>query len=458
MVAAAIALDVIFELAAGDVPDFRGAGSAGGYPYAYDACILRYFAAIAVGMWLAIDDSGWRAAGSWSSRSRCPASAYIAVAGTDPAAFPFFVHGFTLATNFAVVPWAATMLLAALYLWPARGVPGTGWLERLGVASYEAFLVQVVWLGVLTDRGLVPFIVAALASGLLGWALHRALTTTAVGPLARLEGGMSDADLSGSPFETIDPRFDAMINPSAKLERLATGCRWAEGPGLFPGRPLPRLVRHPQRPHAALRRDRRPGQRLPPAVRQHQRQHRRPAGPAGHLRAWRPPRHAAPSSTARITMLADKLQRQAAQLAQRRRRQVGRHRSGSPTRPTASTRLRGRQRRSARSAAATSTASIPATGEVDAVVADDFVQAQRPRLLARREASSTSPTPAAPTAPTARATSASSTSATSGKLTDGRVFADLRRRPVRRLPLRRAPAASGPGAATASIASTPTAR
>ena len=38
------------------MPDFRGAGSLGGYPYAYDACILRYFAAIAVGMWLAIDD------------------------------------------------------------------------------------------------------------------------------------------------------------------------------------------------------------------------------------------------------------------------------------------------------------------------------------------------------------------------------------------------------------------
>ena len=45
---------------------------------------------------------------------------------------------------------------------------------------------------------------------------------------------MSDADLSGSPFETLDPRFAAVINPSAKLERLATGCRWAEGPAYFP--------------------------------------------------------------------------------------------------------------------------------------------------------------------------------------------------------------------------------
>jgi peptidoglycan/LPS O-acetylase OafA/YrhL len=180
VVAAAIALNVIFELATGHVDDFRGAGSAGGYPYAYDASILRYFAAIAVGMWLAIEDE-------WAVRRRLvvvalavPSLAYISVAGTDPSAFPFFVHGFTLATNFGAVPWAATMLLAALLLWPARGIPGTGWLERLGVASYEVFLVQMVWLGVLHDRGQVPFLLAALASGLLGWWLHRLLSATTI--------------------------------------------------------------------------------------------------------------------------------------------------------------------------------------------------------------------------------------------------------------------------------------
>ena len=45
---------------------------------------------------------------------------------------------------------------------------------------------------------------------------------------------MPDPDLSGSPFETLDPRFDALTHPAAKLERLATGCRWAEGPAYFP--------------------------------------------------------------------------------------------------------------------------------------------------------------------------------------------------------------------------------
>ena len=184
VVAAAIALDVSFELWAGHVPDFKGAGSLGGYPYAYDASILRYFAAIAVGMWLAIDDARAARRRLVVVALAVPSVAYIALAGTDPASLPFFVHGFTLATNFAAVPWAAAMLLAALHLWPAGGVPGTGWLERLGAASYEVFLVQVVWLGVLPARGQVPFLVAALASGLLGCALHRVLTADR-GRLAR---------------------------------------------------------------------------------------------------------------------------------------------------------------------------------------------------------------------------------------------------------------------------------
>src|SRR5215213_6137297 len=190
-VVAAIGLDVAFELWAGHVDDFRGAGSTGGYPYAYDACILRYFAAIAIGMWLAIDDEKAARRRLVVVALAVPSVAYIAVAGTEPAALPFFVHGFTLVTNFAAVPWAATMLLAALSLWPARGVRGTGWLERLGVASYEVFLVQAVWLGVLTDRGLVHFLVAALASGVLGWSLHRVLTAIPVGSLGLRRGSLA---------------------------------------------------------------------------------------------------------------------------------------------------------------------------------------------------------------------------------------------------------------------------
>jgi gluconolactonase len=34
-------------------------------------------------------------------------------------------------------------------------------------------------------------------------------------------------------FEVIDPRFRALVFPNVHVERLATGCRWAEGPAWF---------------------------------------------------------------------------------------------------------------------------------------------------------------------------------------------------------------------------------
>ena len=68
------------------------------------------------------------------------------------------------------------------------------------------------------------------------------------------------------------------------LHRLPLG----RGAGMVRGRPLPGVVGHPQRPHAALGRDRRLGVGVPPAGDEHQRPHRRPAGPAGLVRASRP--------------------------------------------------------------------------------------------------------------------------------------------------------------------------
>jgi gluconolactonase len=35
-------------------------------------------------------------------------------------------------------------------------------------------------------------------------------------------------------YEVLDPRFETCFKPSAKLERLFDGCRWAEGPAYFP--------------------------------------------------------------------------------------------------------------------------------------------------------------------------------------------------------------------------------
>jgi gluconolactonase len=41
--------------------------------------------------------------------------------------------------------------------------------------------------------------------------------------------------MAAHEFEVLDRRFRACINPTATLERLFTGCRWAEGPAWSPG-------------------------------------------------------------------------------------------------------------------------------------------------------------------------------------------------------------------------------
>ena len=90
------------------------------------------------------------------------------------------------------------------------------------------------------------------------------------------------------------------------------------GPGVERPGPVPRLERHPQQPAAALAGGRRPRVGLPRAVEQQQRQHVRLPGPAALVRAPDPARGALRE---RRLGHADRrlVQRQAAELAQRRR-------------------------------------------------------------------------------------------------------------------------------------------
>ncbi len=127
--------------------------------------------------------------------------------------------------------------------------------------------------------------------------------------------------------------------------------------GLVRGGSLPRLVRHPQQPHAAVRRDVGRGVGVPPALQQLERQHRRQSGAPRHLRA--PDPQGDPHRDRRLDRRHRRgVERQAAQLAQRRRGEIGRTRSGSPIRPTASTPTTRANARRRRSTAVTSTASI----------------------------------------------------------------------------------------------------
>ena len=96
--------------------------------------------------------------------------------------------------------------------------------------------------------------------------------------------------MAAADYEILDPRFARLFNANAQVEKLFTGCRWAEGPAWFAaGRylvwsdiPNNRMLRYDET-DGSVSVFRQPS-------RQFQRQHGRPAGPAGHLRAFGPPR------------------------------------------------------------------------------------------------------------------------------------------------------------------------
>ena len=111
--------------------------------------------------------------------------------------------------------------------------------------------------------------------------------------------------MAAADYEMLDERFGACGGERA-VERLFEGLPLGGGAGLVPGGPLPRLERHPERPPAALGRVQRLRRRLSAPGRLHERQHRRPPGPAPQLRARRAPGHAAPSSTVRSPCIADR--------------------------------------------------------------------------------------------------------------------------------------------------------
>ena len=40
--------------------------------------------------------------------------------------------------------------------------------------------------------------------------------------------------MAAHEYEVLDPRFRNLVNGTACVEKLFTGCRWAEGPAWFP--------------------------------------------------------------------------------------------------------------------------------------------------------------------------------------------------------------------------------
>ena len=75
-----------------------------------------------------------------------------------------------------------------------------------------------------------------------------------------------------SAIEIIDPRFAEYVVFNAAVERLYTGARWAEGPGVVWRRTFLAIQRHPQQSNAALAGRYRRGECVPQPVKLQQRQ------------------------------------------------------------------------------------------------------------------------------------------------------------------------------------------
>ena len=141
---------------------------------------------------------------------------------------------------------------------------------------------------------------------------------------------------------------------------------------MVPGRSLPGLVRHPQRPHDALGRDRRLGLGVPPAGTEQQRPHRRLRRAGWSRASTAADASRAPSTTARAPC-SPRTSRASASTRPTTWSSSPTAASGSAIRATASTATTKATRRPARSARSASIGSTPASGAVS-VVASDFVQ------------------------------------------------------------------------------------
>jgi peptidoglycan/LPS O-acetylase OafA/YrhL len=168
-----IIADVGFELLAPHIAALRPTGIAHGY--LYEAAILKYGAAIFAGMWLARVDVTGPAATALSVLAAAGVL-YLVELHQSPARFHWLMNSFSRSTSFISVFFAVWLVWAALRLPapPGRGGPYR-LLERLGLASYHIFLVQMIWFGALTTRWWPVAIAGMAACSLIGYGFYATL-------------------------------------------------------------------------------------------------------------------------------------------------------------------------------------------------------------------------------------------------------------------------------------------
>lgn len=170
---ALVLLEVAFQLLAYDIDYFDKDR------YLYDAALLRYFSAIALGLWLS------RLVTTTSEKRY---SWLLMLAGTASGLYLYFhqYQNFSLpyirpewqAQMFLSFPYAALVIYAAIVSFPQQSdhiVLRT--IALIGKASYHIFLVQVLYFGLIQDdKNIVLNLAVCLLTGLVFYRLESAMS------------------------------------------------------------------------------------------------------------------------------------------------------------------------------------------------------------------------------------------------------------------------------------------
>lgn len=147
------------------------------HPYAWDASLLRLLPFVAVGMLLAEWMLTRRPLPAWWWAAAAVSAGYLVVVTVDAQLLELSLGGWrALGQTSLAAFYAGTIVVLGLRYLPASVTRAPGrLLTLLGVASFEIFLLQILWFGVVDAREPRWFPISVVVCSTAGVALHLAL-------------------------------------------------------------------------------------------------------------------------------------------------------------------------------------------------------------------------------------------------------------------------------------------
>lgn len=145
--------------------------------YVYSAAIIRFIPFFALGSLLADHMLTGRRLSWWWLVGAAASTAYLEIVYLDANAFPLADEDWRRwGQTFASAFYPAILVVAGLRYLPAT-LTRQSWrlVARLGAASYEIFLVQILWFSLVAPPSLAKLGPSIVACCLIGWTFHMGL-------------------------------------------------------------------------------------------------------------------------------------------------------------------------------------------------------------------------------------------------------------------------------------------